>query len=201
MNQKMLDSLYGPKFFLRRASLAWRVPIVAGAIMFALKDHVVRNIIDFGCGNGDILYGLKAHGMLVQGVECTEAARQGSMLLDEELLIHDLSKPLTLPRKYHLGICMEVAEHLPEKSADILLDTLTKHCGIILFGAAPPGQLGGGHINMKPMRWWESRIAECGYIRDSVLTARWLHYLTPYATKKGIKAFYNNAVFYTQKGW
>lgn len=51
---------------------------------------------------------------------------------------HDLTKPLHLNRRFDLALSLEVAEHLPKKSAEIFVDTLCKLSDTIIFSAAIP---------------------------------------------------------------
>ena len=78
-------------------------------------------------------------------------------------IIHDLRKPLDLEKRFDLVVCLEVAEHIPEESADVLCDTIAKHCGgILIFTAALPGQGGHGHCNLQPFEYWQSRLEARG---------------------------------------
>ena len=78
-------------------------------------------------------------------------------------IVHDLRRPLDLGRKFDLVVCLEVAEHIPEESADVLCDTIAKHCGgILIFTAALPGQGGHGHCNLQPFEYWQDRLEKRG---------------------------------------
>jgi hypothetical protein len=89
---------------------------------------------------------------------------------EETLFIrHDLTTPLYLGRAFNLVLCLEVGEHLPEASADTLVDNIVYHGGDIVFSAAVPGQEGVGHINCQPHEYWHAKFAEHGYeMRDVI---------------------------------
>jgi hypothetical protein len=75
----------------------------------------------------------------------------------------DLTAPFYLGGPYDLVLCIEVGEHLPEESADTLVDTIVRHSGTVVFGAAVPGQEGTGHINCQPHEYWHTKFGERGY--------------------------------------
>ena len=52
--------------------------------------------------------------------------------------------------RYELAVCLEVAEHLNESSADNLILQLTNLANRVLFSAAIPGQGGLHHVNEQP---------------------------------------------------
>ncbi|MCK1735279.1 hypothetical protein IVA79_15175 [Bradyrhizobium sp. 138] len=97
-------------------------------------------------------------------------AVDGPWVKDSELLIpsknfvkHDLTKPLTLNRKFDLALSLEVAEHLDERFADTIVQTLTLHADSIVFGAAIPMQGGTQHINEQWPNYWISKFADHGF--------------------------------------
>ena len=51
----------------------------------------------------------------------------------------DLSKPFKVFKKYDMAMSLEVAEHLPEESADGFVKGLCMSSDIVLFSAAHPG--------------------------------------------------------------
>ena len=50
----------------------------------------------------------------------------------------DLSQPIFLNRTYDLVVSLEVAEHLPETSAQSFVDSLIRLGNVVLFSAAIP---------------------------------------------------------------
>lgn len=62
---------------------------------------------------------------------------------------------------WDLAICLEVAEHLPEESAEPLVAGLA-NAGTVLWSAATPGQPGVGHINCREHEYWHGLFAQHG---------------------------------------
>jgi len=123
-------------------------------------------VLDFGCGDGSWLKAFHDMGSkTVCGVELYEIANQ--FVPDcAQLFIHDLREPLNLNKRADLVICLEVAEHLSQRHADILCQTLVNHMkGTLLFSAAGPGQTGTGHINLESQQYWQERIERLGGVR------------------------------------
>lgn len=64
-----------------------------------------------------------------------------------------------------LVTCWEVAEHLPEASADRFVESLASLVapgGRLVFTAAAPGQPGHGHINCQPKAYWIEKLSLAG---------------------------------------
>jgi len=97
-------------------------------------------------------------------------AVDGPWVKDNELLIphtnfvkHDLTQPLVLNRKFDLALSLEVAEHLDERFADTIVQSLTSHSDLIVFGAAIPMQGGTHHVNEQWPSYWISKFIDHGY--------------------------------------
>jgi hypothetical protein len=91
--------------------------------------------------------------------------------LDDSLLLipttqfrrRDLTKPFALERTFDLVLCLEVAEHLPESSAEHLIASLVASGEVILFSAAIPGQGGTHHVNEQWPPYWRALFNSYGY--------------------------------------
>lgn len=81
----------------------------------------------------------------------------------DRFLAADLTVPFNLRRKFQIAVCLEVAEHLPENSADMFVDTIVKHAPLVLFSAAIPFQGGANHLNEQWPDYWSSKFASHGY--------------------------------------
>jgi SAM-dependent methyltransferase len=126
--------------------------------------------VDFGCGRGTWL---KA--CLENGVE-TVLGLDGDYVALDKLLINpnlfrtvDLKQSVRLDRTFDLALCVEVAEHLPEKSARPLVESLAAAAPTVLFSAALPGQGGTSHVNEQWPAYWERLFAEQGMRKHDVL--------------------------------
>ncbi|OGR04855.1 MAG: hypothetical protein A2284_00410 [Deltaproteobacteria bacterium RIFOXYA12_FULL_61_11] len=129
-----------------------------------------RSVLDLGCGAGLFLAALRQRGVDVLGVDGSSAA--GAALPRSAFLLHDLRRPLDLHRRFDVVLCQEVAEHLPEKAAAVLVSTLCAHSETIVFSAAGPGEAGVGHQHLVPASWWCERFAARGFCLDEDRTAR-----------------------------
>ena len=136
----------------------------AEIILSILRTHATfSSVVDIGCGPASWL----------------SAAAQVFQIAPEEALgidgpysagmhagkpgrfqYQDLTAPLQLPRRFDLAICVEVAEHLPEKRASSLVNEICMASDVVVFGAAIPGQGGTGHVNEQWPSYWMARFSE-----------------------------------------
>jgi SAM-dependent methyltransferase len=147
------------------------------------------SVLDMGCGRGVWLSVWLEHGVPVAfGVD-------GDYVLDSCLLLphtfflpHDLCLPLDLGRTFDLVLSLEVAEHIPEASADVFLDSLCRHGRHILFSAARPGQGGENHLNEQLPDYWRNKFARRGYLLFDFLRPA-------IASIKGVSWWYKHNMF------
>jgi SAM-dependent methyltransferase len=130
-----------------------------------LKDLVApKSVLDVGCGVGTWAGVWLASG--VEDVLGVDGDYVNTSLLDipkEKFHVGDLTKPLDLGRRFDLATCFEVAEHIPEASAETLVQTLVKHSDVIAFSAAVPRQGGANHINLQWPSYWAKIFSKFGY--------------------------------------
>lgn len=126
-----------------------------------------QNVIDFGCGEGWWLSVFAEFGCEVFGVDGHHVDTTKLSIPVESFVHHDLSVQFHGNEhglsKFDLAISLEVAEHLPESSADTFVDTLTSASNVIVFSAAIPGQGGMGHVNEQWPSYWAQKFSERGY--------------------------------------
>jgi SAM-dependent methyltransferase len=123
-----------------------------------------ESVIDIGCGLGNWLNVFKQFGCSkVLGVDGSNVDRSKLVINDNEFVVHDLTQPLTLSKKFDLCVCLEVAEHLPESCSDALIQSLISCADTILFSAALPLQGGQNHINEQPFSYWINKFNSKGY--------------------------------------
>ena len=116
-------------------------------LLFVMKHFRVKTAVDFGCGTGTFLKFLKDNGVSVTGLDRDYNEKRIIEITKEEFIQTDLTKPVHLNKKYDLSISLEVAEHLPESSAETFITSLCEASDVVLFSAAVKGQGGVGHIN------------------------------------------------------
>jgi len=171
---------YGTDFYRFLASFAVRsaqriVPRLAAVL-------AVRDVVDFGCGQGAWLSVWAAAGATVTGVDGPYIDRRGLLIDPGDFHDADLSAPIDLGRQFDLVQSLEVAEHLPPAKAGQFVDTLTAHGAYVLFSAAVSGQGGENHLNEQPLGYWRAIFRERSYcaidylrplIRHDPAIARW----------------------------
>ncbi len=129
-----------------------------------------RSIIDIGCGRGAWLATALHLGIeQIFGLDGEYALSEGLLIPQDRFRPTDLSRPFSAPSGYDLALCLEVAEHLPQRSARSLVAALTQAAPAVLFSAAIPGQPGTHHINEQFPWYWERLFAERGYVALDVV--------------------------------
>ena len=133
-------------------------------VPFVLELVQPSSIIDVGCGMGSWLSTFIDHGIMdAKGID-GDHVDVGRLEIPREFFeAVDLSKPFSMGRRYDLAICLEVAEHLPETSAESFVTCLVGLSDIILFSAAIPNQGGDHHVNEQWPDYWVTIFAKKGY--------------------------------------
>lgn len=123
-----------------------------------------RSVADFGCGVGDWLAAFAESGVpQLQGLDGPWVPQENLQIPRACFQLTDVTRPIVLPARVDLAICLEVAEHIPEASAGCLLDSLTAAADVVVFSAAIPGQGGYEHVNERFQQDWVDRFAARGY--------------------------------------
>ncbi len=149
-------------------------PSAERVVPLLLEMTDATSVIDVGCGAGAWTKAFRDGGVpedALVGVDGETAPPKGFALPDECYRHGDLTRPFTLGRRFDLAVCLEVAEHLPEGSAETLVRSLTDLAGTVAFSAAIPGQGGPGHVNERWPTYWASLFESVGYA--CVDTLRW----------------------------
>jgi SAM-dependent methyltransferase len=134
-----------------------------------------KRVVDVGCGRGTWLAAFRDHGAEeILGIDGEYVDRQRLEIAAHEFLACDLSSPIAIDRRFDLAVSLEVAEHLPEESADAFVALLTSLAPVVLFSAAIPGQGGTNHVNEQWPDYWVQRFAQHSYLAvDAVRPAVW----------------------------
>lgn len=134
-------------------------------IPYVIEHLNCKSVIDFGCGVGKCLnMAKKCSGIeKIMGLDGGWVREQ--LEIDQnEFFECDLTKVIDLQEKFDLAISLEVAEHLPEKSAKIFINNLVRHADIILFSAAIPYQGGTYHVNEQYPSYWRKIFLELDFL-------------------------------------
>lgn len=124
-----------------------------------------KTAIDVGSGGGALIRGFERRGVDAVGIEGSVHA---VALYPDRIHLADLRA--TLPREIRgmneLTTSFDVAEHISPEYADTLVDnviSVTAPWGAIVFGPAPEGQDGLGHINCQHPTYWIEKFAAKGF--------------------------------------
>lgn len=133
------------------------------------------SLLDVGCGPGAWLRAALDLGIDdVFGVDGRVDPRADLRVPASLLRQHDLTQPLRLGRRFDLVLCLEVAEHLDESAAEVLVASLCAHADTIAFSAACPNQPGEHHVHCRWPAYWQSLFNSHGYAcHDEVRWAIW----------------------------
>jgi SAM-dependent methyltransferase len=155
--------IYSQAFFEQINQAALQSAEVVVPILMELLHP--QYVVDVGCGTGIWLSVYKKFGVKkVLGIDGAYVERKSLQIEDDEFLPMDLRQSFSLPETFDLSLCLEVAEHLPKRSARGLVKSLTRLSPFIFFSAAIPGQGGVQHINEQWPEYWESLFLEAGYL-------------------------------------
>ncbi|MCU0383361.1 MAG: class I SAM-dependent methyltransferase [Cyclobacteriaceae bacterium] len=129
-----------------------------------------QSVLDVGCGTGTWLKSLESFGIFdYTGIDGSYVNLEQLVMKKEKFIGIDLTKPFNLNKKFDLVVSLEVAEHLPEYSADDFIKSLVSHGDCILFSAAIPNQGGQFHINEQWADYWQKKFAKHGYYLHDVI--------------------------------
>jgi SAM-dependent methyltransferase len=124
-----------------------------------------ESILDVGCGAGAWLSVHCELGMHdVVGIDGHYVDRSVLMFNESHFFPSDISKRFDLGRTFDLVQCLEVGEHVPKSSSNVLVDNLVRHGRRVLFSAAVPGQGGENHINEQRYEYWRYLFAQHDYV-------------------------------------
>lgn len=158
-------------------------------IPYILERLNCRTVVDFGCGVGECLNVVKQCAGIekVMGID-GEWVREYLEIAQEEFFGCDLTQEIDLKEKYDLAICLEVAEHLPEKSARTFISNLVRHADVILFSAAIPYQGGMYHVNEQYPSYWKKIFSELDFLMCDCIRSRFWN-------EERINGYYRQNIF------
>ena len=188
-----LKTMYKGRYFARRNSLEWRAGPFCDAVCEVLNPE---SVMDVGCAVGDLIKEFDKRKIMCYGIEGTDNVVPYLLVPKKKVFIKDLRLPLNLGLSFDLAICLEVAEHIDKECADQFVENLTGLSKRILMSAAPPEQGGHGHVNCQPYSYWIYKFANLGYIQIDSVASRIKKMLEPWKDKKGIKAYYDNLLYF-----
>lgn len=147
-------SLYDDEFFIWHKIHAREYSI--RNMDWYIKNYKPESVIDFGCAIGSYLESAHNHGIQIVGVEISEAARKHTPESIRPFIQYmDCIDQLLCGVPFDTVLSFETAEHIDPAGTDQFIQNLINATGKrLLFTAAPPGQQGTGHINLRPKQFW-----------------------------------------------
>lgn len=169
------DAVYDEDYYwLRVHKPAAESARVMSQCILADIEPQIRTVIDVGCGTGALLEELRAQGCEVCGLDYSDAALAHCRTRHLKVLKCDLERDEVLVAgRFDLAVSMEVAEHLPRRTAGRLVDLLCDLAHTIVFTAAAHGQGGTGHVNEQPASYWIDMFQRRGFAVQAEVVASW----------------------------
>lgn len=130
---------------------------------------IPASLLDVGSGDGAMVNMARRVGVDAYGIDILP--REGWPYLIQ----HDLRQPYDFGRTFGMVTSIETAEHIAPEATDTFCDTVAKHLareGLLVFSAAPPGQIGDGHVNCRPAYAWRDDFYKRGVLYAPDLTYR-----------------------------
>ena len=125
----------------------------------------IKTAVDFGCAEGVWLNKLLDLGINeIVGIDGPWVQQTALKIPVESFVIANLGEPIYLKKKYDIAISLEVAEHIPQTSAETFVHSLTTAADFVLFSAAIPYQGGTDHVNEQWPAYWNALFNKYGFI-------------------------------------
>jgi SAM-dependent methyltransferase len=132
-----------------------------------------ESIVDVGCGNGDWLSVFREFGIEnILGMDGEWVDVRGLRIPVDSFRSVDLKAPFNVEEQFDLVISLEVAEHIPDESADTFIESLCRLGPVILFSAAIPHQGGTNHVNEQWQDYWARSFMTKGYVAIDCIRKR-----------------------------
>lgn len=134
------------------------------------------SMLDIGSGTGAMVSLARQMGIHAIGVD---------LIAEEPDKKYDLTMELDLGETFDLVTCLEVAEHIPPFYTQIFTGNIGRHVrpngGLLIFSAAPPGQSGDGHVNLRAAHEWRTllHLWKLNYREDYTIKLRMAWSLIP----------------------
>lgn len=165
------DELYDQAYFERQDKA---MTVSALGIATSIKERLdPASVVDFGCGSGSVIAALRDMDIRVLGLDYADAALDICRSKGLTVQKFDLENPTPLEALADVAVSTEVAEHLPESTADRYVDLLCRIGRIVVMTAATPGQGGTDHVNEQPNEYWIEKFRERGFPHDAGRTQAW----------------------------
>lgn len=160
----MAQNPYDEDFFSGQSSVA----LGSARIVVPMVCKLIRpaTVVDIGCGHGAWLLAFRENGIgQLRGIDGDYVDRTAFMLEPDSFTAVDLNLPdFKIDGTYDLACCLEVAEHVSDANASLLVKELTRAAPVVMFSAAVPGQGGTSHINERWLPYWNALFERRGFV-------------------------------------
>ena len=122
-----------------------------------------ESALDIGCGLGRLMRRLNGQEIDAWGIDITSNCLE-SKAWQEKFIEMNLWE-MDLGRKFDLGICTDVMEHIPPEHVKEVLRRIFKHCDTTIFSIANSLSHWLGydlHLTVKPLDWWIETFESVG---------------------------------------
>jgi len=182
--------LYNSKFYDNISDRSLLAAKVVSPLIFEIFKKP-RSILDVGCGDGVWLSEItkKWNFQDIAAIDApTSSFRYLSGRPEIKIIRQDFESNSNLPQNsFDIVLCLEVLEHLNEKTALEVANQIS--CAkLLLFSAATPGQGGTGHINERPHQYWHQFFDSKGMLKIDCIRPQ-------IRSQIGIPKYYMNNIF------
>lgn len=128
-----------------------------------VDNYQIKSVLDIGCGRGYSTKFFKSLGCVVKGIDGSIAAKEMTLLDENEFVSHDYTKGLSdIQETFDLGWSCEFVEHVEERYMNNFLNDFSK-CKYLAITFAEIGQTGHHHVNENTMEYWIEKIGNFGF--------------------------------------
>jgi 2-polyprenyl-3-methyl-5-hydroxy-6-metoxy-1,4-benzoquinol methylase len=125
-----------------------------------------RSAIDLGCGLGHLIAEWNRDGIDAWGFDIADNCLDESVSEEwgRKVVIGCLWE-MGLGRRFDLGVCTDVMEHIPTDRVTLTLECIAAHCTEVLFKIAhSPNVLGHQvlHLTLESYGWWMHQMEAVG---------------------------------------
>lgn len=124
----------------------------------------VESAVDIGCGTGRLFEQWCDEGIDGYGVDLVASIDPAHRFPDR--LTTACLWDMQLPRRFDLGVCADVMEHIPPERVDDVLERIADCCdAAVLQIANYPSSFGDEgplHLTLQPAEWWLAAIRRHG---------------------------------------
>lgn len=129
-----------------------------------LEGQKVNSLVDVGAGVGTwVAAALEINIPRVRGIDGILVDRDALACPPDLISQVDFRASFDLGERFDVALCLEVAEHLEERNAEVFVSSLVNHADAIFFSAAIPGQNGENHVNCQWPEYWQNLFNRFGY--------------------------------------